>query len=299
MSDISTPARGERVADWLDGRLGLHTLGRKYLRKVFPDHWSFLLGEIALYSFVVLLLTGTYLALFFDPGMTEGAYHGSYVPLQGLRMTSAYSSAIYLSFDVRGGLLIRQTHHWAALVFVAAIGVHMLRIFFTGAFRRPREVNWILGVTLFLLAMFEGFCGYSLPDDLLSGTGLRTALTILSSVPIVGTYLEFFVLRGAYPGHILIPRLYLAHILLIPGLLALLIVVHLFLVVYLKHTQWSGRGKTNRNVVGQPMFPQFTAKSTGLAFTVAGALFALGGLAQINPIWIYGPYRADQVVTGA
>ena len=283
----------------LDRRLPVSEAAKELLRKAFPDHWSFLLGEIALYSFVVLLLTGTYLALFFDPGMTEGAYHGSYVPLQGLRMTSAYSSAIYLSFDVRGGLLIRQTHHWAALVFVAAIGVHMLRIFFTGAFRRPREVNWILGVTLFLLAMFEGFCGYSLPDDLLSGTGLRTALTILSSVPIVGTYLEFFVLRGAYPGHILIPRLYLAHILLIPGLLALLIVVHLFLVVYLKHTQWSGRGKTNRNVVGQPMFPQFTAKSTGLAFTVAGALFALGGLAQINPIWIYGPYRADQVVTDA
>ncbi len=283
----------------LDRRLPVSAAAKELLRKAFPDHWSFLLGEIALYSFVVLLLTGTYLALFFDPGMTEGAYHGSYVPLQGLRMTSAYSSAIYLSFDVRGGLLIRQTHHWAALVFVAAIGVHMLRIFFTGAFRRPREVNWILGVTLFLLAMFEGFCGYSLPDDLLSGTGLRTALTILSSVPIVGTYLEFFVLRGAYPGHILIPRLYLAHILLIPGLLALLIVVHLFLVVYLKHTQWSGRGKTNRNVVGQPMFPQFTAKSTGLAFTVAGALFALGGLAQINPIWIYGPYRADQVVTDA
>ena len=289
-----------RLAGWTAFDVNQHEAGQRHFIQAL--RLARAAGDVELGCYVLTTMAMQALLRGFTAeaiDMTEGAYHGSYVPLQGLRMTSAYSSAIYLSFDVRGGLLIRQTHHWAALVFVAAIGVHMLRIFFTGAFRRPREVNWILGVTLFLLAMFEGFCGYSLPDDLLSGTGLRTALTILSSVPIVGTYLEFFVLRGAYPGHILIPRLYLAHILLIPGLLALLIVVHLFLVVYLKHTQWSGRGKTNRNVVGQPMFPQFTAKSTGLAFTVAGALFALGGLAQINPIWIYGPYRADQVVTDA
>jgi ubiquinol-cytochrome c reductase cytochrome b subunit len=273
--------------------------GGTLLRKVFPDHWSFLLGEIALYSFVVLLLTGVYLTFFFDPSMSETVYHGSYAPLRGLLTTQAYSSALRISFDVRGGLLIRQTHHWAALVFVAAVGAHMLRIFFTGAFRTPREGNWLIGVTLFQLAMLEGFCGYSLPDDLLSGTGLRTAATIIGSIPVAGTYLEFFAFGGVYPGHSFIPRLYVVHILLVPGALVGLITAHLILVVYLKHTHWGGPGRSNRNVVGVPMVPQFTAKTTGFFFMVFGLLTVLGGLAQVNPIWRYGPYRADQVTTDA
>ncbi|AEW99444.1 cytochrome bc1 complex cytochrome b subunit [Streptantibioticus cattleyicolor] len=283
----------------LDRRLPVSELAKELLRKAFPDHWTFLLGEIALYGFVILVLTGTYLTLFFDPGMTEHVYQGAYAPLRGLRVTDAYSSTLDISFDVRGGLLIRQIHHWAALVFVAAIGVHMLRIFFTGAFRRPREVNWFVGVTLFLLALLEGFCGYSLPDDLLSGTGLRTANTIVQSIPVVGTYLSFFFWRGPFPGHALIPRLYIVHVLFVPGLLIALIAVHLIMVVYLKHTQWAERGKTNRNVVGQPMVPQFTAKSTGFFFMIFGALTVLGAVAQINPIWNYGPFRADQVATDA
>ncbi|MEU6172481.1 ubiquinol-cytochrome c reductase cytochrome b subunit [Streptantibioticus parmotrematis] len=283
----------------LDRRLPMAEGARALLRKAFPDHWSFLLGELALYSFVVLVLTGVYLTLFFDPSMTLSTYHGTYAPLRGLPMTQAYSSTLHITFDVRGGLLIRQIHHWAALLFISAIGVHMLRIFFTGAFRRPREGNWIIGVILLILAMLEGFCGYSLPDDLLSGTGLRTAGTIAGSIPVVGTYLEFFAFGGPYPGHDIIPRLYAVHILLVPGLLVALITVHLILVVYLKHTQFSGLGKTNRNVVGQPMVPQFAAKSTGLSLMVFGSLSALAASAQINPIWIYGPYRPDIVITDA
>ncbi|MET9297322.1 ubiquinol-cytochrome c reductase cytochrome b subunit [Streptomyces sp. NPDC003077] len=283
----------------LDRRFPLADLARELLRKAFPDHWSFMLGELALYSFLVLVLTGSYLTLFFDPSMTESTYHGAYTPLHGQTMTQAYSSAVELSFGVRGGLLIRQIHHWAALVFVAAIAVHMLRIFFTGAFRRPREGNWTIGVTLFMLAMLEGFAGYSLPDDLLSGTGLRTAQTIVGSIPVVGTYLQFFVFGSEYPGHIIIPRLYILHVLFVPGLLLALVGVHLVMVVYLKHTQWADRGKTNRNVVGQPMYPRFTAKSTGLFLMVFGVLAVTGALAQINPIWNYGPYRPDQVSTDA
>jgi ubiquinol-cytochrome c reductase cytochrome b subunit len=269
------------------------------MRKAFPDHWSFLLGELALYSLMVLVLTGVFLTLFFDPGMTETVYHGSYGALRGQRMTQAYTSALRISFDVRGGLLVRQMHHWAALVFVSAIGVHMLRIFFTGAFRRPREGNWTIGVFLFLLALLEGFAGYSLPDDLLSGTGLRTAYTIVTSIPVVGTYLGFLFWGGGYPGHILIPRLYVLHILLLPGVLLALVGVHLVMVVYLKHTQWAGRGRTNRNVLGQPMFPHFTTKSTGLFLLVFGVMALLAAVAQINPVWEYGPYRADQVATDA
>ncbi|WP_236246007.1 ubiquinol-cytochrome c reductase cytochrome b subunit [Streptomyces sp. CC210A] len=281
----------------LDRRAPVSELGRELMRKAFPDHWSFLLGELALYSFVVLVLTGSYLTLFFDPSLALVEYRGSYVPLQGLTVSKAYATTLELSFDVRGGLLMRQMHHWAALVFVAAIAVHMLRVFFTGAFRRPRELNWTIGVTLFALAMFEGFAGYSLPDDLLSGTGLRTAYTIVMSIPVVGTYLAFFVWGGSFPGEDLLPRLYILHVLFVPGVLIALIGVHLVMVVYLKHTQWPARGRTNRNAVGQPMFPHFTAKSAGLSLLVFGVMAVLGGLAQINPVWNYGPYQADQIST--
>ncbi|WP_405901548.1 cytochrome bc complex cytochrome b subunit [Streptomyces sp. NBC_00727] len=288
-----------RAADAVDARLPLAGAARAMLRKAFPDHWSFLLGELALYSFIVLLLTGVYLTLFFQPSMTESVYLGSYTPLRGLRTSEAYASTLRISFDVRGGLLIRQIHHWAALLFVASIGVHMLRVFFTGAFRRPREVNWTVGVTMFLLALLEGFAGYSLPDDLLSGTGLRTAQGIMLSIPVVGTYVSFFVFGGEYPGEDIVSRLYPVHILLVPGLLLALISLHLLLVVHLKHTQWAGPGRTGRNVVGKPLFPQYAAKSAGLFFIVFGVLALLGAVAQINPIWDYGPYRTDQVSTGS
>ncbi|MFI9626707.1 cytochrome bc complex cytochrome b subunit [Streptomyces sp. NPDC052042] len=269
------------------------------MRKAFPDHWSFLLGELALYSLIVLVLTGTFLTLFFDPSMKQSPYQGSYTPLHGLTVSQAYATTLHLSFDVRGGLLVRQMHHWGALIFVAALGAHLLRVFFTGAFRRPREGNWMVGVTLFLLALLEGFCGYSLPDDLLSGTGLRTANTIVTSLPVVGTYLSHFLWGGAFPGHSILPRLYIVHVLLVPGLLIGLVIVHLGMVVYLKHTQWSVPGRTNRNAVGQPMFPHFTAKSAGLSLMVAGVTAWLGATAQINPVWNYGPYRVDQVSTGS
>ncbi|GAA3533810.1 cytochrome bc1 complex cytochrome b subunit [Streptomyces osmaniensis] len=299
MSTGELHGRGERVADWLDGRLGIHTLGRKYLRKVFPDHWSFLLGEICLYSFVVLILTGVYLTLFFHPSMNEVTYHGSYVPLNGVRMSEAYASTLDISFDVRGGLLMRQVHHWAALVFVAGMLTHMMRHFFTGSFRKPREVNWVFGWSLLLLALFEGLFGYSLPDDLLSGTGMRFVNGALLSVPVVGTYLSMFLFGGEYPGHDIVARFYSLHILVIPGIMAALVVAHLILVVYHKHTQFAGPGRTERNVVGTPFMPVYLAKAGGFFFLVFGTLALMAAVASINPVYSYGPYRADQVSTGA
>lgn len=292
------PPRG-RTHRQLGRRTAPRLRGRGLLRKAFPEHWSFLLGEIALYSFVVLLLTGVWLTLFFKPSMTEVVYDGSYEPLLGVSMSEAYRSTLDISFDVRGGLLIRQAHHWASLVFLSAIGVHLLRVFFTGAFRRPREVNWLIGLTLFVLALAEGFAGYSLPDDLLSGTGLRIAQGIMLSIPVVGTYISMFVFGGEYPGHDIVPRLYSLHILLVPALLVALVTLHLILVFYLKHTQWAGRGRTNRNAVGKPMFPQFMTNSTGLFLMVFGVLVVLAAVAEINPIWTYGPYRPDIVSTGS
>ena len=193
---------------------------KKHLRKVFPDHWSFMLGEIALWSFVVLLLTGVFLTLWFQPSMAE-------VDLQRAPTTSSAASRcprptpprLNISFDVRGGLLMRQMHHWAAMLFVAAMMVHLLRVFFTGAFRKPRELNWVIGCLLLILGTLEGFAGYSLPDDLLSGTGLRVADGFLKATPVVGTYMSFFLFGGEFPGDAIIPRLYTAHVLLIPGIL--------------------------------------------------------------------------------
>ncbi|WP_327307118.1 ubiquinol-cytochrome c reductase cytochrome b subunit [Streptomyces sp. NBC_01298] len=290
---------GERVADWADGRLGIYSLAKANMRKIFPDHWSFMLGEICLYSFIILILTGVYLTLFFHPSMNEVHYDGSYIPMQGVAMSEAFKSTLEISFDVRGGLLIRQIHHWSALIFIAAMLVHMMRVFFTGAFRKPREVNWVFGFLLLVLGMFTGFTGYSLPDDLLSGTGVRFMEGAMLSVPVVGTYLSFFLFGGEFPGGEFVARFYSVHILLLPGIMMGLLVAHLILVFYHKHTQFAGPGKTEKNVVGMPLLPVYMAKAGGFFFLVFGVIALIAGIASINPIWALGPYRPDHVSTGA
>ncbi len=284
-----------RAARWVDDRLGAASFARRSLGKVFPDHWSFMIGELALYAFVVLVLTGVYLTFFFDASQNLVTYRGSYAPLRGVEMTEAYRSALELSFDVRAGLVMRQIHHWAALVFVAAIVVHLARVFFTGAFRRPRELNWIIGVTLLVLAIFNGFAGYSLLDDQLSGTGLRIAYNIAISIPLAGTWIASLIFGGEFPGPDIISRLYVIHILLVPAVITALVGVHLAIVVRQKHTQFPGRGRTEANVVGEHLWPTYASKALGLLFLTAAVLCALGGLAQINPIWIYGPFEAAEV----
>src|SRR5829696_2392090 len=291
-------SRLARAADWADDRFTGSMLTRRTLNKVFPDHWSFMMGEIALYSFIILLLTGTYLTFFFDPSMTEVPYDGSYSLLRGVEMSRAYDTTLNLSFDVRGGLLMRQIHHWAALLFVAAMTVHMLRIFFTGAFRKPREINWLLGVTLLTLGILEGFTGYSLPDDLLSGTGLRIAHAIMLSIPVVGTWIAYAIFGAEFPGTEIIPRFYIVHVLLIPGIILALIAVHVGLVVKQKHTQFPGPGRTEHNVIGERMYPLYGAKAGGFFMLVFAVLALLGGLFQINPVWLYGPYNPAQVSAG-
>ncbi len=285
----------EGTGGWLDDRFHGAKGVRTLFRKIFPDHWTFLLGEIALYSFIILLLTGTFLTFFFQPSMTDVVYHGSYTHLDGVRMSEAYASTLNISFDVRGGLLMRQIHHWAADLFVAAIMAHMLRIFFTGAYRKPREVNWLIGIVLFTLSLLEGLFGYSLPDDLLSGTGLRITEGVLLSIPIVGTYLSYFLFGGPFPGNLIIPRLYIIHVLLLPGVFLALITAHLFIMFHQKHTQMPGRGRTNTNVVGAPTYPYFMAKGGAWFFFIFAALALLATFAQINPIWLYGPYSPVQI----
>ncbi len=280
-----------RLVFWLDDRLGAASFARRALRKAFPDHWAFMLGEVALYCFVLLVFTGTFLTLFYTASGQDVTYSGPYAPLAGVRMSAAYASVLRLSFEVRAGLVMRQIHHWAALVFVAAIVLHLLRIFFTGAFRRPREINWFVGTGLLILAMLEGFTGYSLPDDLLSGTGIRIAYSVALSIPLVGTWLAFLFFGGEFPTPIVIGRLLVLHIMLLPGLLFAAVGVHLAIVWHQKHTLFPGPGRTERTVVGSPLWPHYAMKSVGLALVVVAVLALLGGLFQVNPVWLYGPYN--------
>ncbi len=291
------PAR--RGARWFDERLGSAHFTRKAVNKVFPDHWSFMLGEIAFYCFIVLVATGIYLTLFFDPSHASTVYHGSYAPLNGLPMSRAYASAITLSFDVRAGLLMRQMHHWAALIFLWAIIAHLCRIFFTGAFRKPRELNWLVGVTLLVLVIVNDFLGYSLLDDLLSGTGLRIAYGIVESIPVVGTWMAYLLFGGPYPGDVIIGRMFVAHILVVPLLIFALLGGHLGMVWRQKHTQLPGEGRRDDNVVGSRLWPVYTAKSIGLFAILAGIIALLGAFMQINPVWLYGPYEPANVTTYA
>ncbi|HLR98411.1 cytochrome bc complex cytochrome b subunit [Mycolicibacillus parakoreensis] len=303
MNSTSTSKIGAQLAaqgNAADVRYHPSAALRRQLNKVFPTHWSFLLGEIALYSFIILLITGVYLTLFFDPSMAEVVYNGSYQPLRGVQMSRAYETALNISFEVRGGLFVRQVHHWAALMFAAAIMVHLARVFFTGAFRRPREANWVIGSLLLILAMFEGYFGYSLPDDLLSGIGLRAALSSITlGMPVIGTWLHWALFGGDFPGDIIIPRLYALHILLIPGIILALIGVHLALVWFQKHTQFPGPGRTEGNVVGVRVMPVFAIKSGAFFAMTTGVLGLMGGLMQINAIWNLGPYKPSQISAGS
>ena len=286
------------TANYLDERVGVAGILKEFGRKIFPDHWSFMLGEVALYSFLVLLLSGTFLTFFFQPAMTPVIYDGVYGPLKGAEMSIAYASTLDISFEVRGGLLMRQVHHWAALLFVAAAGLHMLRVFFTGAFRKPREINWVVGFMLFVLGMAAGFTGYSLPDDLLSGNGLRIIDGMIKGVPVVGAYISSMLFGGEFPGEQIVARLYSLHILLIPALILVFIVIHLFMVVIHKHTHYSGPGRRDDNVVGYPLMPVYVAKAGGFFFVVFGVLMLVGATVSINPVWNYGGYDPSPVSAG-
>jgi quinol---cytochrome-c reductase cytochrome b subunit len=288
--------RTASATNWIDDRLGIAKVTRTFLDKIFPDHWSFMIGEIVLYSFVVLLATGIFLTLYYVPSTAQVIYHGTYRPLDGQRVTEAYGSTINISFAVRAGLLVRQMHHWAADVFIGAMVVHMGRVFLTGAFRRPRELNWYVGVTMLVLVIFEGFIGYSLPDDLISGTGLRIAYSIIESIPVVGSYMATLTFGGNFPGgSTLFSRMFVLHVFVIPILLLLLVGIHLGLLFATKHNQFRGPGRTEHNVVGSPLWPIFAAKTTGFLLMITGVLGLMGAFVQINPIWQFGSYDPSKI----
>jgi ubiquinol-cytochrome c reductase cytochrome b subunit len=300
--DELPPSNGMKLTNWasnyIDERTSISGLVRELGRKIFPDHWSFMLGEVALYSFIVILLSGTFLTFFFQPSGAVVTYDCSYTPLKGIPMSADMSSKLNISFDIRGGLLMRQVHHWAALLFVASIGLHMLRIYFTGAYRKPRELNWIIGFTLFVLALAEGFTGYSLPDDLLSGNGLRIIDGMVKGIPVVGTWISYLLFGSEFPGTAVIGRFYSLHILLLPAILVAALGIHLVLLVVNKHTQFAGPGRTEGNVVGVPIMPVFAAKAGGFFFIIFGVIMLTASFVTINPIWVYGPYDPSPISAG-
>jgi quinol---cytochrome-c reductase cytochrome b subunit len=289
----------ESAAREVDSRLHIAKFLREALNHVFPDHWSFMLGEIALYSFVILVATGAFLALFYTGSSAQIIYHGSYHPLDGVKMSAAYRSILHISFDVPGGLLMRQMHHWAADIFIAAIVAHQARIFFTAAYRRPREINWTVGMTLLVMALANGFFGYSMCDDLLSNAGLRIGYAIALSIPIIGPWLSFIVMGGTVPASATIPRFYALHIFAVPAIISVLIALHLGMIWRQYHTNYPGPGRSDTAIVGSRLWPVYTLKSLGLFSLLLSIVAALGGFVQIDPVWIYGPANPAAILPGA
>ena len=299
-----TPARSwplrqaGRLVDLVDRRItGSHQV-RRNMRRAVPDHWSFWLGYIALFSLILVLISGVFLTLWFKPSMTPAVYDGAYGPLRGVVVSEAYASTLDITFEVSGGLLVRQVHYWATHVFIAAVALHMLRTFFTGAFRTPRKLNWLAGLGLLVLGILGAYTGHALPDDLLSGTGLRVIEGGMLAIPVVGTYLSSLVFGGGFPGDDIISRLNVVHVFVVPGLLVALLALHLVLVRRHGRTQWGGAGRTNRNVVGPPRAAH-TGRAAALMLIVSGVVVAMAATLQINPVWLRGPYDPSQVSAGS
>ncbi len=270
-----------RAAGWLDERFGTNAIVHVTLKKIYPDHWSFYLGEFALYFFLVLVGTGIWLTFAFDASSQN-----------------AYASVLALADRSHPiGYVIRQVHHWAAVCFVAAILVHMGRIFFTGAFRRPRELNWMIGLCMLMLASFTGFTGYSLPNDGLSGTGLRIAYSVALSIPLIGRWAAgVFVGGNDFPTPQLTTHLYTLHVYFLPVLIAALLGLHLALVIYQKHTQFV---RDPAHVVGRRFWPDYALRTIAALGATLAVLALLATFFEINPVGDYGPYRPWIVMNGA
>lgn len=267
-----------------------HRVVKDARAKVFPGHGAFLLGELAMVSFGVLVITGIYLAVFYEASGEVVVYEGSYEPLQGVEVPAAYASVMDITYDRPFGAVIRHTHHWAALVFVAAIVLHAARVFFTGAFRRPRRLNWMFGVTLMLLAMTAGFFGLALPHDLLGGTGARIGHSVAVSVPLIGPGLADLVFAGDFDNPQMLHRFWLFHVIVLPIAIAGLVGAHLALVWLQTHTHFGEGRRSERNVVGSAAWPGYAMSAMGLSLIVVGTLVLMGAVFQIAPIWLYGPF---------
>lgn len=294
-----TPLFG-RFFDEVDDRLRIRSDMRRTANKVFPSNWSFLLGEVALFSLVILVLTGIFLTFFYRPNVEPVVYTGSNPVFAGQTLPAAFESIVRLSSDVNAGLLFRRLHRGASHLFIATVVLHMLRIMLTGAFRKPREVNYFIGIGLLTLAFGAGFTGYSLPYDSLAGTGIRIAYSELLSLPLIGDRVTFWVFGGAFPTGDVIPRFFVLHVMILPALLLGTAGLHLFIVYRQKHTQFPRMGVDGHKLVlGKPLWPLQFAESTTLFLWVGGLLAAAAVLIPWSDITLLGPYVPGEVGNNA
>ena len=286
------------AANWLSERLRLEG-DRGLLGKAFPAEDSFLLGEVALFSFVIIVLTGIYLGVFYEPSTSTVTYQGVVAQYQGQDMPASYVSVLHITYAVPFGMFIRRLHHWGAHLFIASLGLHMLRVFFTGAYRNPREPNWVIGGLLALLAMFASYTGYSLPFDEFASTATGIGYNIAKSVPLVGDFAAKLLFAGTFPATGTIPRLFFIHVMLIPLAIAGLLGLHMFILVRQKHTEaarstedatLAGVDESDGSVViGLPAFPNQAAVSMVVFFLTAALLALLAGLFPVHNVAAYGP----------
>jgi ubiquinol-cytochrome c reductase cytochrome b subunit len=281
----------DAIGDALEERLAFRAALRRAKRRLFPGHWSFLLGEVTLFSFVALVLSGVYLALFYRASTTTLVYAGADPSFEGLSLPDAFASVLDLSVGVPFGLVLRRFHHFAAHLFLGSLLLHAARVYFTGAFRRPRDLTWWIGLALFALALLNGFSGYCLPFDMRGGTAMRMLMTTLESVPWVGSWLATLVFGAPFPGPYILPRLYIEHVFVGPALIAVLIAAHLFLVVRLTHTEFPGPGRSSAIEVGARMWPDQTARTTTVALLVFGTCALLAAFFPVEAVQVYGPFQ--------
>jgi ubiquinol-cytochrome c reductase cytochrome b subunit len=258
------------------------------LRRDRDDRWAAMFGQLAGYSFVVAVITGILLLPFFHPSMATVVYHGPYAKLDGVPVSRAFRSVLAISFQVRGGLLVRQVHHWSADVFVAAICLRLVRVFTRGRWSGLALRRWLIWVTLLPVGMLTAYSGTILPDDGLSGGSLGVITGVLLSVPMIGTHLVWWVFGGSPPGHLVIGRAYWVHIVVLPALTgALLLLSFRPPLRRPRRLRWPGLGWVRRVRVN-PLLP-----------LTCGVLVLLGTVAQINPVWLIGPDQPGSISAGA
>ena len=292
-------SRAKQLYDWFDTRLDLEN-GQTFLGKAFPAEDSFLLGEVAVFCFLLLILTGVFLGFFYEPSTSQVEYDGSVAEFQGEEMPEAFVSVLHITYTVPFGMFIRRLHHWAAHLFVASIGLHMLRVFFTGAYRNPREPNWIVGTGLAVLAMGAAYTGYALPFDEFAATATGIGYNLTVSVPLIGDFLGKIIFGGQFPTSATIPRLYFLHVLVIPLAIVGGLALHMFILIRQKHTEAPREGDVETGpetvdredddvIVGLPAVPNQAAVSAVVFFLTAATLSLLAGLLPVHNVAEYGP----------
>ena len=299
-SRTTSDGGGNQTADAEVGRtqrFRLATAVRQRFDQVFPTHWSSLLAQVAVGSFIVLVLSGIYLEFFFDPSMADTVYNGPYENLHGVGMTHAFQSTLAITFEHRGGLFIRQLHNWASSLFIASLLASLVVKFFIGAFRKPRHTVWMVSVGLLFVAVMGAFTGLLLPDDMLSGTSLRMTSGYILSIPVVGTWLHWMVFGGEFPGTQVLPLMHVAH-LLIPVAIVGLFVLRARLLRKHGYPQAAGEGRTETNVVGL-RGRAYAIRSAAMYAVTIGVLGVMAAVFQVNPVWQYGPADPADVSAGS